>query len=232
MGSRPSLSLAALVALLVACGSAPRARFTGSAFPRAVADESLIQRRDIPHDHDAIGTVEATCARGADCSAFELLRSMREAASDAGGTAFIAPVCNSSEDGARLTCTATVARNRSLSPIPSAAETNTAKERRWQEDVDGRSVRVTVRPWGRTFESVPIEDVKRVWTVEEPARSVGTVRAECMEVCDRSDADRGLDRGAAWMGAKGIASVRCYETRAGHWTCEGDLVDTRRTGSP
>jgi hypothetical protein len=197
-----------------------------------VADESLIQRRDIPHDHDAIGTVDATCVRATECSEFELLRSMRDAASDAGGTAFIAAHCRQSDDGARLTCTATVARDRSLSPIPSAEDTDTAKERRWQEDVDGRSVRVTVRPRGRTFESVPVQDVKRVWTVEEPARSVGTVRAECMEVCDRSDADRGLDRGAAWMGAEGIASVRCYETRAGHWTCEGDLVDTKPTGSP
>lgn len=230
MGSKPRPLLAAVVALLVACGSAPQAHFTGSAFPRAVADESLIQRRDIPHDHDAIGTVDATCARGAECSEFELLRSMREAASDAGGTAFIAAQCSQSDDGTRLTCTATVARDRSLSPMPSAAETDTAKERRWQEVVGGRTVRVTVRPRGGTFESVPLKDVKRVWTVEEPARLVGTVRAECMEVCDRSDADRGLDRGAAWMGAKGIASVRCYETRAGHWTCEGDLVDTRRTG--
>jgi hypothetical protein len=221
-----------MLALLPACGVSPQVQVTGRARPRAAIPEPLIQRADVPHDHEATGTVHASCDRDDhDCSELELLRVMREAAAEAGATAFIAPSCGD-EQGAlakrSLRCRATMARRRGLGSSD-VVLVDVAQERRWQVEAGGRAVQVTVRPIGSKraarFEGV----VERAWSAEEVGAVLGTVSVECLERCQRADAERALGQGAAELGADAVAQVRCHERSADRWACTADAgTKTRR----
>lgn len=223
--------LATTLALLPACGVSPQVHVSGRAQPRAARAEDLIQRADVPHDHQATGTVHASCDRDdRDCSELELLRVMREAAAEAGATAFIAPSCGD-EQGAlakrSLRCRATMARRRSLGALD-GAPVDVAQERRWEVRVGGRAVQVTVRPTGSKraarFEGV----VERVWSSEETGAVLGTVSVECLERCQRADAERALGQGAAELGADAVAEVRCHERSASRWECTADAATMKQ----
>lgn len=228
---REVVFLATTFALVVACGASPQAHVTGRAQPRAVRAEELIGRADVPHDHAATGTVHASCDRDdRDCSEFELLRVMREAAAEAGATAFIAPSCGDEQSALAkrsLRCRATTARRRSLGSWGGAV-VDVAQERRWEVRVGGRAAQVTARPTGAKraprFEGV----VERVWSAEEILAVLGTVSVACLERCQRADAERALGQGAAELGADAVAAVRCHERRADRWDCSGDAVTRKR----
>ncbi|PKN48561.1 MAG: hypothetical protein CVU63_04665 [Deltaproteobacteria bacterium HGW-Deltaproteobacteria-20] len=220
-----------LALLLPACGVSPQVHVAGRVQPRAARAEDLIQRADVPHDHQATGTVHASCDRDdRDCSELELLRVMREAAAEAGATAFIAPSCGD-EQGAlakrSLRCRATMARRRSLGALD-GAPVDVAQERRWGVRVGGRAVQVTVRPTGSKraarFQGV----VERVWSAEESGAALGTVSVECLERCQRADAERALGQGAAELGADAVAEVRCHERSAGRWECTADAATKKQ----
>lgn len=230
LGRGAAVFLATTLALLPACGFSPHVHLTGRAQPRAVRAQDLIQRADVPHDHEATGTVHASCDRDErDCSELELLRVMREAAAEAGATAFIAPSCGD-EQGTlakrSLWCRATMARRRSLG-TPGGALVDVAQEKRWEVRVGGRAVQVTARPTGSKrvarFEGV----VARVWSSEETGAVLGTVSVECLERCQRADAERALGRGAAELGADAVAEVRCHERSADRWACTADAMRRR-----
>jgi hypothetical protein len=226
---------ALLAAGLVACTSAPIAQFHGAAAPSAIAADDLQQHDYVPHDHLTIGSVAAKCQHdtgdadeGDRCSELTLLRTMREVAARSGGTAFIAPSCRYetvSSSVQRIQCTATVARRRALLPATAtASDASAAQERRWDVRIEGRAIRITARP-GPGVEPQPhSQRVRRAWTEDGSAKQLGTVKAECVERCERALVERGLEQGAAWIGSEELAQVRCVEIQADRWSCTGNAV--------
>ncbi|HNS97469.1 MAG TPA: hypothetical protein PLJ27_05690 [Polyangiaceae bacterium] len=215
-------ALAELPFLSLACSTHTHVRVEGHRLPAAVATNQLLLRMDVPYDHWVLGTVHASCERKQrDCSEFELLRHMRQAAAASGSTAFVAPRCIDESKGttAMLCCRATMARALALGD-PASSHSDAPQEMRWQVRIAQRRILVIAHP--RANRHPPRTDsVFRHDIPPENAIKLGSVHASCSEPCERGDAEKALEIGASGLGANSLSEIRCLEQQAYRWHCQG-----------